>query len=157
MPGPDLGTVLLVSHSHTQAKGISPADISYLVQAQAMQLSSQDQLHASALSQVFIASLCGAGKQQQQLCCYFLRCRHLRLLSSQKLLQGSQYFHAGLDLIFLSQNMNSCSFSSRCNRKPLESFISERPLDKELGEQSSVPKGVVGKQAEAVRRSITTF
>lgn len=41
VPGPGLGTVLLVS-LHTQAKGVSPADIGYLMQTRAMQLPSQD-------------------------------------------------------------------------------------------------------------------
>lgn len=47
----------------------------------------------------------------------------------------------------------SCSFSPGHYRKPLESITSERPLDKELGEQSSLPKVVAGwKTAEAMHR-----
>lgn len=47
----------------------------------------------------------------------------------------------------------SCSFSPRHYRKLLESITSQRPLDKLLGEQSSLPKGVAGwKTAEAMHR-----
>lgn len=52
------------------------------------------------------------------------------------------------DLSFPNHEVNSsCSSSPRCNRQPLESFIAEKPLDKE---QSSVPRRKNSRSCEEI-------
>lgn len=138
----------------------APADMSYLIRAQAVQLSSQDLLHASALSQELSwRSLCQQSLWSWQTAApSVVQTPEVPLIPEMAARESVLSYRSRFDLFFPKHKVSSsCSFSPRCNRQTLESFIPGRPLDKEQGWQSSGPKGVVGKQQRLLRRSPTTF
>ena len=98
----------------------------------------------SSHGEVFTTSLCGAGKQTAApIVLLFLAVQtpEAPLIPETAARESVVSYRSRFDLSFPKHEVSSsCSFSPRHNRQPLERFISERPLDKEQGEQSSVPR-----------------